>query len=224
MNSTQIADNLESVRRRIQNAAVRAGRDPDAARLVAVSKTFAAAAVIEALRAGQTEFGENRVQEGEPKIAEVAAAGFAPRWHLIGSLQSNKVQRAVHNFAIIESVDSLRLAQAISRRVAASFPVLVEINVAGEASKGGLKLEEAEATIAAIRSLPNLAVLGLMTVAPRVEDSEDVRPVFRRLAALARRLELNELSMGMSADFEVAIEEGATIVRVGSAIFGHRGT
>jgi pyridoxal phosphate enzyme (YggS family) len=224
MNGGRIAENLAAVRGRIAAAAERAGRDPGGVRLVAVSKTFPAAAVIEAFHAGQTEFGENRVQEAEPKIAAVAADGLQPHWHLIGHLQSNKIRRAVQDFAIIESIDSERLARAVAERVHAStpFPVLVEVNVGGEASKSGFAVDETPGAVAALRALPSLDVRGLMTVAPQASDPEEVRPLFRRLAELARRLDLPELSMGMSGDFEVAIAEGATIVRVGTAIFGHR--
>jgi pyridoxal phosphate enzyme (YggS family) len=218
----RIGKNLAAVRQRIAAAAERGGRDPAGVTLVAVSKTFPAEAVIAAYRAGQQEFGENRVQEAEPKIAAVAAAGLQPRWHLIGHLQTNKVRKAVQNFAIIESVDSLPLAEAIARRAPRRMPVLVEVNVAAEPAKTGLALEQAEGAVAAMRALEKLEVRGLMTVAPLVADAEEVRPVFRQLADLARRLELPELSMGMSGDFEVAIEEGATIVRIGTAIFGHR--
>ncbi len=217
-----IAANLAAVRRRIDAAAARVGRDPAEVRLVAVSKTLPAAAVVAAFEAGQTEFGENRVQEAVAKVPAVAAAGLTPRWHLIGHLQTNKARSALDLFAIIQSVDSLHLAQALSRRAAAGYPVLIEVNVAGETSKSGFAMAEAEAAIRTIRALPNIEVHGLMTVAPHATDPEDVRPVFRTLAELGRRLELPALSMGMSNDFEVAIEEGATIVRVGTAIFGQR--
>jgi len=141
---------------------------------------------------------------------------------LIGHLQTNKARDALNLFAIIQSVDSLHLAETLNRRAAPGYPVLIEINVAGEASKTGVAPEAANAAIEAIRALPNLNVRGLMTVAPHVEDAEDVRPVFRELATMARRFQLPEISMGMSSDFFVAIEEGATIVRIGTAIFGQR--
>ncbi len=220
--NTAIAANIAGVRRRIREAAERGGHNPDAVNLVAVSKTWPAEAVVAACAAGQTEFGENRVQEASEKVPVVASAGMEARWHLIGHLQTNKVRNALDLFAIIQSVDSLHLARALSNRAPAGFPVLIEVNVAGEASKGGFGMLEAEDAVEAIRSLPNLEVRGLMTVAPFAVEPEEVRPVFRRLAELAERLRLNELSMGMSNDFEVAVQEGATIVRVGTAIFGHR--
>jgi pyridoxal phosphate enzyme (YggS family) len=218
----QIAANLAAVRARIAAAAARAGRDPARVRLVAVSKTFPAEAVLEACQAGQVVFGENRVQEAEPKMAAVAAAGAEARWHLIGTLQSNKAGRAVHNFAMIQSVDSVRIAGAIARRATAPVPILLEVNVAGESSKSGIAVAEVTATVQVIRSMPELDLQGLMTVAPRLDNSNELRPIFRSLARLAPPLGLAELSMGMSGDFEVAVEEGATIVRVGSAIFGTR--
>jgi pyridoxal phosphate enzyme (YggS family) len=220
--NTSIAANLSSVRHRIATAAERCGRDPAGVCLVAVSKTCPATAVIAACEAGQVEFGENRVQEATEKVPAVAAAGALARWQLIGHLQTNKARSAVDLFAIIQSVDSLHLARALSSRAPAGYPVLIEVNIAGEESKGGFAALEAEAAVTAIRSLPNLDVRGLMTLAPFAPDPEDVRPVFRRLAGLARQLALPELSMGMSNDFEVAIQEGATIVRVGTAIFGRR--
>lgn len=220
--SATVATNLAAVREQIERAATRAGRDPASVRLVAVTKTLPAEAVLAAWEAGQTEFGENRVQEAATKVPAVAVSGAAPRWHLIGHLQTNKARAALDLFAIIQSVDSLHLAEALSRRAPPGYPVLVEVNVAGEASKTGIAPDEAEATIETMRGLPNLDVRGLMTVAPQAADAEDVRPVFRQLAALARRFALPELSMGMSSDFGVAVEEGATIVRVGTAIFGRR--
>ena len=220
--STDIASNLASVRRSIEQAAERAGRDTSGVNLVAVTKTFPVEAVLAAWEAGQTEFAENRVQEAAGKVRALAATGAHPRWHLIGHLQTNKARDALNLFAIIQSVDSLHLAETLSRRAAPGYPVLIEINVAGEASKTGIATEAAEAAVETIRALPNLNVRGLMTVAPHVEDAEDVRPVFRELATMARRFQLPEISMGMSSDFVVAIEEGATIVRIGTAIFGQR--
>lgn len=213
---------MAAVRARVRAAAERAGRDPQAVRLIAVSKTFPAEAVLAAYEAGQRDFGENRVQEAEAKAPAVAAAGVQPTWHLIGHLQTNKVRAALDRFAIIHSVDSVHLAAALSRRAAAAYPVLLEVNVAGEASKSGFAPDEVTDATERIRRLPNLDVRGLMTVAPLVADPEELRPVFRRLAELAQRLALPELSMGMSGDFEVAIEEGATLVRVGTVIFGRR--
>ncbi len=219
-----IAANLEAVRGRIARAAERAGRDPASVRLVAISKTYGPEAVLAAWRAGQRDFGENRVQEAEEKIPAVAAAGAQPVWHLVGHLQTNKVRPALRLFDILHSIDSLRLAQAIERRSEASLRVFVEVNAGGEASKAGFAPGEVDDALAALRQLSHLDVHGLMTVAPAAADPEEVRPVFRELAALARRHALPELSMGMSGDFEVAIEEGATLVRIGTAIFGPRHT
>lgn len=219
---SEIAANLAAVRGRIAAAALRAGRDPADVQLVAVSKSFPAEAVVEAYTAGQPLFGENRVQEAVTKAAELREFGVAPVWHLIGRLQTNKVRAAAGLFAMIHSVDSLRLAEALNARVEGRLPVLIEVNAGGEATKGGFIPAETLAAIEQIRALPRLDVQGLMTVAPAAPDPELVRPVFRRLAALARDLGLRELSMGMSGDFEVAIEEGATLVRIGSAIFGDR--
>ncbi|HZQ35493.1 MAG TPA: YggS family pyridoxal phosphate-dependent enzyme [Dehalococcoidia bacterium] len=219
-----IAANLEAVRGRIARAAERAGRDPASIRLVAISKTYGPEAVIAAWHAGQRDFGENRVQEAEEKIPAVAAAGARPVWHLVGHLQTNKVRPALRLFDILHSIDSLHLAEAIQRRSIEPLPVLIEVNVGGEASKAGFAPDEVDDALAALRQLSHLDVRGLMTVAPPAADAEQVRPLFRELAALARRHALPELSMGMSGDFEVAIEEGATLVRIGTAIFGPRQT
>jgi hypothetical protein len=216
-----IADNLRSVRERVAAACERAGRSPDEVTVVGVSKTFPATLVAEACRAGLSDIGENRVQEGAAKIPKVEALGSRPRWHLVGHLQTNKVKTALGLFDIIHSVDSVRLAEFISRH-AENLPVLLEVNVAGEASKFGLRPEEMGWALEQIARLPGLAVQGLMTVAPLVDDPEEVRPVFRELRRLRDALGLRDLSMGMTDDFEVAIEEGATMVRIGRAIFGPR--
>jgi pyridoxal phosphate enzyme (YggS family) len=222
VDAAAIAANLANVRARLAAACERSGRPAEAVRLVAVTKTFPADAVVAAWSAGQRDFGENRVQEAAEKVPQVAARGVDATWHLIGHLQTNKVRPAVELFDIIQSIDTLRLAQAVSARVSAKIGVLLEVNVAGEASKSGFAPPQLAGAVAQIRTLPGLEVQGLMTIAPQVADPEEVRPVFRELATLARRLELPELSMGMSGDFEVAVEEGATVVRVGTAIFGHR--
>jgi pyridoxal phosphate enzyme (YggS family) len=162
------------------------------------------------------------VQEGVAKVQALAAAGLRPTWHLVGHLQTNKVKAALANFDVIHSVDSIELAAAISRRTTAPVDVLVEVNVGGEASKFGFAPADTPAACRQIAALPNLNLRGLMTVAPQVEDPELVRPVFRQLRELAAALGLPELSMGMTDDFEVAVEEGATMVRVGRALFGPR--
>lgn len=210
-------------------ACQRAGRSPDDVTIVGVSKTFPPALVAEACRAGLADVGENRVQEATAKVPDVQALGCRPRWHLVGHLQRNKVKTAMGLFDIIQSVDSARLAEAISRHAEnlptgreSPLPVLLEVNVAGEASKFGFAPEELAPAVEQMAGLPGLAVQGLMTVAPLVENPEDVRPVFRKLRLLRDALGLHHLSMGMTDDFEVAIEEGATMVRIGRAIFGPR--
>lgn len=217
-----IAENLARVRERIATACSRTGRSPDEVTLVGVSKGFPAEAVAEAYAAGLRDLGENRVQEAAGKIEALAALDVRPRWHLVGHLQTNKAKTAAGLFAIIHSVDSLRLAQALSRRARESVPILLEVNVTQEASKFGFAPKEVASTLSAIVALPNLDVRGLMTIAPLTDQPETVRPVFRRLRELRDAEGLRELSMGMTDDFEVAIEEGATMVRVGRAIFGPR--
>ena len=219
-----IAANLAAVRGRIAAAAERAGRSPAAVRLIAVTKTFPADLCAAAVQAGVHDLGENRVQEGVAKAAALAEAGLRPAWHLIGHLQSNKAKAALGTFAVIHSVDSVDLASTISRRAASPVEVLLEVNVAAEASKFGFSPKETPRAYEQIASLRHLSVRGLMTVAPQTPDPESVRPVFRQLRQLAEMLKLPELSMGMSGDFEVAVEEGATMVRVGSALFGARPT
>jgi len=217
-----IAEGLEQVRERMAAACDRAGRAPNEVTLVGVSKGLPAEAVAEAHAAGLRDLGENRVQEAAGKIGELAARGVRPRWHLIGHLQTNKAKTAVELFGIIHSVDSVRLAQALSRRAHEVMPILLEVNVAQEAGKFGFAPEEVTSALSTIEALPNLNVRGLMTVAPLTDDPERVRPVFRRLRELRDAHGLQELSMGMTGDFEVAIEEGATLIRVGRAIFGPR--
>jgi len=215
-----IAANLAAVRARISSAADRAGRSSRDITLIGVSKTHPAAAVAEAYHAGLRDFGENRVQEAAAKIIQLRAQGCTPRWHLIGHLQRNKVRAALDLFDILHSVDSVRLAEVIDAHASRPVAVLVEVNVAGEATKFGVASEDVPATVERLRQLPNIEVRGLMTVAPRVRDPEEVRPVFRELRKLRDRLGLRELSMGMTDDLEVAVEEGSTLVRVGRAIFG----
>jgi len=216
-----IAANVRAVRARIAGAAERAGREPAAVRLIGVTKTFPAEVCAAAVQAGLTELGENRVQEGVAKAEALAEVGVRLTWHLIGHLQSNKVKPALGAFAVIHSVDSVDLARAISRRAVAHVDVLLEVNVGGEATKFGFTSEETPGALREIGTLSHVRVRGLMTVAPP-GGAESVRPVFRRLRELAERLSLPELSMGMSGDYEVAVEEGATMVRVGSALFGPR--
>ncbi len=227
-----IADRVAAVRERIARAAERAARPPGDVRLVAISKTHPAQAVREAFAAGVRDFGENRVQEAEPKIAATAdLRDSGLRWHLVGHLQSNKARRAAALFELVQSLDSLDLATRLARSGAEAGPpvrALVQVDLAGEETKFGLPEAELLRTLEALRGREGLRVEGLMVLPPYLEDPDAVRPFFRRLrelrerAAAAGLLEGRELSMGMSHDFEAAIEEGATIVRVGTAIFGER--
>ncbi len=226
---TQIAHNLEEVRRRIAAAARKVGRDPAAVKLVAVSKTVDVTRIKEALAAGQKIFGENYLQEARGKIE---ALGPGAQWHFIGHLQSNKAKAAVALFHLIHSVDRSNLAQALERAAAQAGKIqeiLLQVNLAGEETKSGAPPAAMPDLLRETARLPHLRVAGLMTLPPWLDDPEAVRPYFRGLRELRERLlQLNicplpELSMGMSGDFETAIEEGATLVRVGTAIFGRRG-
>jgi PLP dependent protein len=217
-----IAANVALVRQRIEAAARRSRRDAGSVRLIAVSKNFPAATVRAAYDCGLRDFGENRVQEAQTKYGELAELRADLTLHLIGHLQGNKVKDALALFDIIHSVDSVKLAREISSRAVKKVPVLIEVNIAGEESKFGLAGEQLKETVAAIGALPNIEIMGLMTVAPYVEDPEEVRPVFAELKRLKDSFGFPELSMGMTDDFEVAIEEGATMIRVGRATFGER--
>ena len=218
---TTIAQRVAHVQQRVERAAERAGRSPADVTIVAVSKGFPPSAIEEAVDAGIAHVGENRVQEAAAKIASLP--GLPVTWHLVGHLQTNKAKTALELFDIIHSVDSLHLAEVLSRPGRSGpLPILLEVNAAGEASKFGFPPGEVAAAAQAIARLPRLDLRGLMTVAPLVTDPEEVRPVFRELRRLRDALGLRELSMGMTDDFEVAIEEGATLVRIGRAIFGER--
>ena len=224
-----IADNLARIRRRMADAAARAGRDENSVRLVAVSKTKPVAMMKEAIQAGVRILGENYVQEAIPKIE---AIDLDVQFHFIGHLQSKKARQVVPHFSMIHSVDSVKLAEEISKRSLAAgkvMDILIQVNVAGEESKFGIRPEELRPLLEQIAPLEGVAVKGLMTMPPYFDQPERVRPFFRVLRELAGALEgavksvtLEELSMGMSGDFEVAIEEGATLVRVGTSIFGER--
>jgi len=223
-----IAANLDQIRNRINAVCSRAGRDPGSVALLAVAKGQPPEAVTEAARLGLTLFGENKVQEAQAKIP------LCPgrlRWHMIGHLQTNKCRDAVGLFEMIQSVDSLHLAEELNRRAdqaAKTLPVLLEVNIVGEASKFGYKPEQLLLDLDRLNALPRLEIHGLMTVPPWTPLPERVRPIFRKLRELKTQCEqvlgapLAQLSMGMSGDFEVAIEEGATIVRIGTALFGER--
>lgn len=217
-----IAQRVAAVRARIETACHRCGRSPEQVTLIAVTKGFPPTAVREAYAAGLRHFGENRVQEASEKLPGLTGLRADVTWHMIGHLQTNKVKTALNLFDIIHSVDSFHLAEAISRRAPHAVPAFLEVNVASEPSKYGFSLQELPDEFGRISRLPNLQVLGLMTVAPIAPDPEQVRPVFRRLREAAHSLGLSQLSMGMTDDFEVAIEEGATHVRIGRAIFGER--
>jgi pyridoxal phosphate enzyme (YggS family) len=220
-----IAENVRAVRVRIAAAAERSGRDPASVRLIGASsagKGVTDAMVEEAMAAGLYDFGENVIQETQSRFERLGKRAGDATWHFIGHLQTNKVPVALKLFAIIHSVDSLRLAEHLSRRASQPVRILLEVNVSGEASKFGLAPSEVAGAVSDIARLPNIDLAGLMTVAPAVQDAEAVRPVFCGLRELAHANGLSELSMGMTDDFEVAIEEGATMVRVGRALF--RGT
>ncbi len=219
-----IDQNVREVERRIAVACQRAGRSPDEVTLVAVTKAIEVPAIEAAFAAGIRNFGENRVQEAKPKIEQLEALRPHLTWHMVGHLQTNKAKTALDIFDIIHSVDSLRLAEALSRRSQKKLPVLIEVNVSAEATKSGFPLPEVDEAVRQIGRLPSIEIEGLMTIAPWVSDAEEVRPVFRQLRQLRDALGLRHLSMGMTDDFEVAIEEGATLVRIGRAIFGERTT
>jgi hypothetical protein len=219
---TDIRTNIDQVRERITRACQRVGRSPEEITLIAVTKTVEPPAIATAFKLGIKHFGENRVQEAATKIGQLSWLEPRPTWHMVGHLQSNKAKVAVEIFDIIHSVDSIRLAEVISRRAERTVPILLEVNVAGEASKSGFPLAEVEPTLEDIARLPRLEIKGLMTIAPMVADAEQIRPIFRQLRSLRDSLGLKHLSMGMTDDFEVAIEEGATLVRIGRAIFGER--
>jgi len=225
-----IAENLKTIQDRITAAARRAGREPSSVRLVVVTKTVPVDRIREAVAAGAKILGENRVQEARDKIEQL---GRVAHWHLIGTLQSNKAKYAVKLFDLIHSVNSLELAKEIDKQAAKTGKVqdvLIEVNIAGEQSKSGIVSNEALSLVRGAAALKNIAIKGLMTMPPFSDNPEHSRPYFKKLRALASDItkenipgvSMTELSMGMSGDFEVAAEEGATMVRVGTAIFGER--
>ena len=225
-----ISSNIEQIHQQIAAACARCGRDPRTVRLVAVSKTKPAAMVEEAAAAGQLLFGESYVQEFTAKVEEVRSP---VEWHFIGGLQSNKVKYLRGKVSLIHSVDRLSLAREVDRqwaRLGKRADVLIQVNLGAEESKSGSAEEETLDLVREVSQLPHLRIRGLMAIPPYMEDLEGVRPYFRRLRGLAEEIagrempgvEMVELSMGMSHDFEVAVEEGATLVRVGTAIFGER--
>ena len=223
-------ENIAEVKERIAKACEKAGRDPSEVTLIAVSKTMPVEDLLKARELGMTHFGENKVQEIVEKYDQIPKD---QTWHMIGHLQRNKVKYIIDKVAMIHSVDSLRLAETISKEAAKKdvvMPVLIEVNVAGEESKFGVSPEDVKPLVKEISVLPNIRVEGLMTIAPFVENGEENRPVFRSLREISvdiareniDNVSMNELSMGMTVDYDVAVEEGATMVRVGTAIFGKR--
>lgn len=225
-----IRENLEQIQDRIVAACARAGRDPGEVRLIAVSKTKPAALIEEAFAAGQTLFGESYAQEFMVKAGQVHSP---VKWHFIGALQTNKVKYLRGRVALIHSVDRLSLGREIDRqwaKLGRTAEILIQVNLGGEETKAGAVEEELEALVRKTAALPNVRIRGLMTLPPYRYDPEEVRPFFRRLRELGQKIDafavsgvvMRELSMGMSHDFEVAVEEGATLVRVGTAIFGER--
>jgi len=223
---TELEHDLSSIRARIASAARRVGRDPNEIKLVAVSKTRPSETIRSAIAAGQVVFGENKVQEAELKIDEIGRKGI--EWHLIGHLQSNKARKAVQLFDVIQSVDSVELAERLERICIETthdpLSVFAQVDSAGEETKSGILESDLPKLVEYLASSERVKLQGLMVLPPYFEDPEATRPFFRRLREIRdRMLPGGELSMGMSHDFEIAIEEGATIVRVGTAIFGERG-
>jgi len=227
---TSIVENLQNVRERVAEAAQKAGRKPEDIQIIAVTKTVDIPQIEEVIGAGITAIGENRVQEVMRKYPLLQEK---VDWHLIGHLQTNKVKYIIDKVCLIHSVESIPLAQEISKRAGQKgivMPILVQVNVAEEETKFGLKVEEVIPFIREIAKLDGLKVEGLMTMAPFVENPEDARPVFRELRILAEKIkqeaipgvEMKHLSMGMTNDYQVAVEEGATLIRVGTGIFGKR--
>jgi pyridoxal phosphate enzyme (YggS family) len=225
-----IADNLKTVNEKIVAAAHRSGRNPSSVSLVVVTKTVDVESIREAVAAGAVILGENRVQEAKEKIGKL---GPIASWHLIGHLQANKAKYAVKLFSLIHSVDSLELAKEIDKQAAKNNKVqnvLIEVSIAGEEQKAGVSLDRTMDLVREAAKLKNIAIQGIMTVPPLLDNPDAVRPYFRKMRELADSIRkenipnvsMQELSMGMSGDFEVAIEEGATMVRVGTAIFGKR--
>lgn len=229
--SESIQSRLERVKDRIKHAASSSGRDPKSVKLVAVSKTVPLDPIRAGIRAGVTDLGENYVQEAREKIE--ALAGEDVSWHFIGHLQSNKAKYAVKLFDLIHSVDSLKVAKELDRRARAIGkiqPILIQVNISGEETKSGIGAEQTLELLRQVSQLENLAIQGLMTMPPYFNAPDRVRPYFRALRSLQQlviaeaipNIDMTELSMGMTGDFETAIEEGATLVRIGTAIFGER--
>ena len=219
MNSS-IRENYLRILKKIHVAATRSGRSPATIQLIAVTKTVPPAQMREAIEAGVRHIGENRLQEALPKREELR--DLPVTWHFIGHLQTNKAKKVIENFDWVQCVDRPDLAEKLNQVVTKPLPVLIEVNLGGESSKSGIDPDGLEASVETIKKYDRLKLRGLMTIPPFLENPEDVRPYFRKLRQLAERFHLPELSMGMSHDFEVAIEEGATMVRIGTSLFGER--
>lgn len=217
-----IKSNILDLKRRIGRAAERANRSPDEVTIVAVTKTIEPSFIRQAFEAGIRHFGENRVQEAKDKIEQLSSLQPTPIWHMVGHLQSNKAKTAIELFYMIHSVDSVRLAEVLSHHTQHIIPILLQVNISKEASKSGFLPAEVSRAAEQIACFPYLEIKGLMTIAPLTNNPEGVRPVFRQLRLLRDSLGMEHLSMGMTDDFEVAIEEGATMVRIGRSIFGKR--
>jgi pyridoxal phosphate enzyme (YggS family) len=225
-----VTENIRKIREEIAEAATRNGRQPSSVRLMAVTKTVDDARIIESIKAGVDIIGENYIQEARRKIETF---GKSMEWHMIGHLQTNKARYAVNLFTMVHSVDRMELAVELNRRAGAAgltMKILIEVNAAGETTKSGTDAADAIALVRAIAPMPNLSIQGLMTMPPFFDDPEEARPFFRKLRALRDEIEavgipgveMKELSMGMSGDYIAAVEEGATIVRLGRSIFGER--
>ncbi|MBI2853813.1 MAG: YggS family pyridoxal phosphate-dependent enzyme [Chloroflexi bacterium] len=217
-----ISANVRRLQEHVARACERAGRSPKEVTIVGVIKTVPVEAIREAFLAGIRQFGENRVQEAAEKKPHFVDIAPMMIWRMVGHLQGNKVKRAVEVFDSIDSVDSTKLAKLLNANARTKMPVLIEVNILGETTKTGFPPSEVPGIIEELASMPNLNVHGLMGIAPLTEDKKQIRFVFQQLQQLRQRLGLAELSMGMSSDYEIAIEEGATMIRIGRAIFGER--
>jgi hypothetical protein len=216
----EVRENCRRVLDKIREAAVRNGRDSDAVRLIAVTKKVSTEDIRQAAECGISHVGENRLQEALPK--REALRDLALTWHFIGHLQTNKAKKAVENFDWIQSVDRSDLAEKLNESTTKTIPVLIEVKLHEEGKKSGIAATDLSALVEQFRQYPHLQLRGLMAIPPFFENPEDVRPYFRQLRRLGEQFSLPELSMGMSHDFEVAVEEGATMVRIGTALFGER--
>ena len=219
-----IPENIRAVKLNIEQACRRSGRSPEDITLVAVTKSVDFIAVKTAFQAGLCHFGENRIQDVNDKLLRLADIKPHTTWHMIGHLQTNKVKTALRLFDIIQSVDSIRLAELLSQNSESTCRILLEVNLAGEATKSGFALDEIPKAKKLIEKMPSMEIKGLMTIAPQVDDPEELRPLFSKIRKMNDFLELEHLSMGMTDDYEIAIEEGATMVRLGRALFKEEGT